>query len=48
MTRAYAADAMPKVDPVHPASALVRAVMDGEDDRVPLPEWQNLGEHRKD
>ena len=38
MPRANAADAVPKVDPIHTARALHRTLMDGEDNRVTLPE----------
>lgn len=41
--RAHAADTMPEVDPIHPARALDRALMDGEDDRIPLPKGHDLG-----
>ena len=46
MPRANAADAVPKLDPVHTARALHRTVMDGEDNRVALPKrhdfWPRL------
>ena len=43
---AQTTDAVPKIDPIHTARTLHRTVMDGEDNRVTLPErhdfWPRL------